>query len=54
MKYDFVVMGATGMQGRIVTKDLLKSGYSVLLCGRDESRVKDLLRNKKPLLRILI
>ncbi len=47
MKFDFVVIGATGMQGRIVTKDLLKCGYSVLLCGRDESRVKDLLKNKK-------
>jgi len=41
------VIGATGMQGRIVTKDLLKCGYSVLLCGRDENRVKDLLKNKK-------
>jgi len=47
MKYDFIVIGATGMQGKIVTKDLLKCGFSVLLCGRDESRVKDLLRNKK-------
>ena len=47
MKFDFCVIGATGMQGRIVTKDLLKCGYSVLLCGRDESRVKDLLKNKK-------
>lgn len=47
MKFDFVVIGATGMQGRIVTKDLLKSGYSVLMCGRDESRIQDLLKNKK-------
>jgi lysine 6-dehydrogenase len=45
-KYDFVVLGATGMQGKIVTKDLLKSGYSVLLCGRDKSRVEHLLKNK--------
>ena len=47
MKFDFAVIGATGMQGRIVTKDLLKCGYSVLLCGRDKSRVIDLLKNKK-------
>ncbi|MEK6829700.1 MAG: saccharopine dehydrogenase C-terminal domain-containing protein [Nanoarchaeota archaeon] len=47
MKFDFAVVGATGMQGRIVTKDLLTNGYSVLLCGRDRSRVRDLLRNKK-------
>ena len=44
MKFDFVVIGATGMQGRIVTKDLVKSGYSVLMCGRDKTRVDDLLK----------
>ncbi|MEK6817284.1 MAG: saccharopine dehydrogenase C-terminal domain-containing protein [Nanoarchaeota archaeon] len=44
MKFDFVVVGATGMQGRIVSKDLLKSDYSVLLCGRDKSRVMHLLK----------
>jgi lysine 6-dehydrogenase len=43
MKFDFAVIGATGMQGRIVTKDLVKSGYSVLMCGRDKRRVDDLL-----------
>ncbi|MEK6888996.1 MAG: saccharopine dehydrogenase C-terminal domain-containing protein [Nanoarchaeota archaeon] len=47
MKYDFVVLGATGMQGRIVSKDLLKNGYSVLLCGRDKSRVLHLLKKYK-------
>ena len=47
MKFDFAVVGAPGMQGKIVTKDLLTNGYSVLLCGRDRSRVRDLLRNKK-------
>ncbi|MDD5699868.1 MAG: saccharopine dehydrogenase C-terminal domain-containing protein [Candidatus Nanoarchaeia archaeon] len=44
MKFDFVVTGATGMQGRIVTKDLIKSGYSVLMCGRDKGRVDYLLK----------
>jgi lysine 6-dehydrogenase len=47
MKFDFIVIGATGMQGRIVTKDLLSNGYSVLLCGRDKSRVLHFLKNKK-------
>ncbi|MEK6909226.1 MAG: saccharopine dehydrogenase C-terminal domain-containing protein [Nanoarchaeota archaeon] len=43
MVFDFVVIGATGMQGRIVTRDLLENGYSVLLCGRDKKRVEYLL-----------
>ncbi len=47
MKYDFVVLGATGTQGRIASKDLLNSGYSILLCGRDSKRIKYLLRNKR-------
>ena len=44
MKFDFVVLGATGMQGKIVSKDLLENGYSVLLCGRDKSRVEHILK----------
>jgi saccharopine dehydrogenase-like NADP-dependent oxidoreductase len=47
MVYDFVVMAATGMQGRIVTRDLLENGYSVLLCGRDKKRVQHLLTKYK-------
>ena len=47
MKFDFVVFGATGMQGRIVSRDLLISGYSVLLCGRDKKRLHKLLKNYK-------
>lgn len=47
MKYDFVVFGATGIQGRIVTKDLLENGYFVLMCGRDKSRVEHLLNKYK-------
>ncbi len=45
--FDFVVMAATGMQGRIVTRDLLENGYSVLLCGRDKKRVQHLLNKHK-------
>ncbi len=47
MKYDFVVLGATGLQGKIVTKDLLENGYSVMLCGRDKSRIEHLLKRYK-------
>src|SRR3972149_10444868 len=43
MKYDFIVIGATGMQGKIVTKDLVKNGHSVLMCGRDKSRIEHFL-----------
>ena len=44
MRFDFIVLGATGAQGRIVSRDLLESGYSVLLCGRDRSRVEHLIK----------
>jgi saccharopine dehydrogenase (NAD+, L-lysine-forming) len=47
MKFDFVVLGATGMQGRIVVRDLLENNYSVLLCGRDKSVVIGLLKKHK-------
>ena len=44
MAFDFVVFGATGMQGKIVARDLIENGYSVLLCGRDKSRVEHILK----------
>ncbi len=47
MKFDFVVVGATGMQGKIVTRDLLENNYSVLMCGRDKSQINKFLKNKK-------
>jgi saccharopine dehydrogenase-like NADP-dependent oxidoreductase len=47
MTYDFVVFGATGQQGRIVSKDLLYNGYSVLLCGRDQGKISHLLKDFK-------
>ena len=45
--YDFIVVGATGIQGRIATKDLLQNGYSVMLAGRDKGRVENILRKYK-------
>lgn len=47
MKFDFVVMGATGMQGRIVSRDLLENGYSVFLCGRDKKRLEKIMSKYK-------
>ena len=47
MRYDFVVLGATGMQGKIVSRDLLENNYSVLLCGRDKSRIEHLLNKHR-------
>lgn len=47
MVFDFCVIGATGMQGKIVTKDLLLSGYSVMMCGRDKPRIEYLLKKYK-------
>ncbi|QQG40056.1 MAG: saccharopine dehydrogenase NADP-binding domain-containing protein [Candidatus Aenigmatarchaeota archaeon] len=44
MAFDVVVLGATGIQGRISTRDLLESGYSVLMCGRDRKRIEHLLK----------
>mgnify|MGYP001579568435 CR=1 FL=1 len=47
MVFDFVVLGATGMQGRIVSRDLLEGKYSVLMCGRDKRMVERLLKKYK-------
>ncbi len=47
MTFDFVILGATGMQGRIVVRDLLEKHYSVLLCGRDKPRVEHFLKKYK-------
>jgi saccharopine dehydrogenase-like NADP-dependent oxidoreductase len=44
MKHDFAIIGATGLQGNIVARDLLERGWKALLCGRDKSRVEWLLR----------
>lgn len=42
--YDFVVLGADGMQGRIVTRDLLEKGYSVLLSDLSQLKLKEMLK----------
>ncbi len=47
MKYDFIIFGGTGIQGRICAKDLIGSGYSVLLVGRDKSKIRKLLQSRK-------
>ncbi len=47
MKFDFVVLGATGEEGSIAARDLLNNGYSVLLCGRNIERIQPLLKKYK-------
>ena len=44
MKYDFLILGADGMQGIIVTRDLLESGYSVFLADLYNTRLKAFLK----------
>ncbi|HWQ99376.1 MAG TPA: saccharopine dehydrogenase C-terminal domain-containing protein [Candidatus Methylomirabilis sp.] len=45
--YDFLVLGADGMQGSIVARDLLESGYHVYLADLYDVRVKS-LQSKYP------
>src|SRR3989338_2616727 len=47
MKYDFIIFGGTGQQGKICARDLLESGYSVMIAGRNKEAVTDLLKSKK-------
>jgi saccharopine dehydrogenase-like NADP-dependent oxidoreductase len=47
MKYDFVVLGADGMQGLIATKDLLQKGYSILCADLYRTKIKKLLKESK-------
>ncbi|HEV8677544.1 MAG TPA: saccharopine dehydrogenase C-terminal domain-containing protein [Candidatus Paceibacterota bacterium] len=44
MKYDFAVIGANGMQGKIVARDLLEGGYSVLLAANDRMFIDETLK----------
>lgn len=46
-EFDFVVIGANGMQGKIVAKDLLASGHRVLLAGTDDYGLDSILEHKK-------
>jgi saccharopine dehydrogenase-like NADP-dependent oxidoreductase len=47
MKYDFLVLGADGMQGLIVTRDLLEKQYSVFASDLYKVRIGELLRGHK-------
>lgn len=47
MNYDFVVLGALGMQGKIVCRDLLEKGYFVLFVDRERPLNRDLLKRYK-------
>ena len=47
MRYDFAVVGANGMQGKIAARDLLESGYSVLLCATDDYGLEKILEHEK-------
>jgi lysine 6-dehydrogenase len=47
MAFDFIVFGGTGQQGRLCVRDLLESGYRVMIAGRNETAVSDLLKNRK-------
>jgi lysine 6-dehydrogenase len=47
MQYDFIVIGANGVQGKIVAKDLLLSGHSVLLAAIDDYNLDSLIDFKK-------
>jgi len=42
--YDFVILGADGMQGSIVARDLLERGYAVFLADIVKLRIDWLMR----------
>jgi saccharopine dehydrogenase-like NADP-dependent oxidoreductase len=43
MKFDFVVIGANGTQGKITAKDLLENGFKVLLAAIDDFQIEHLI-----------
>ncbi len=47
MKYDFAVIGANGIQGKIVSRVLLEDGYNVLLCANDDYGIEELIEHSK-------
>lgn len=47
MKYDFVVLGADGIQGLIVTKDLLQKDCSILVADLYRTKISKLLKQSK-------
>ena len=46
-KYDFFILGGAGMQGRIVAKDLLESGYSVAIADIDRIRAQRMVKKSR-------
>src|SRR3989338_8638944 len=48
MKYDFIILGADGMQGDIVIRDLLKQGYTVFAADLYKTRIKKILQRTSP------
>ncbi|MBS3089454.1 saccharopine dehydrogenase NADP-binding domain-containing protein [Candidatus Pacearchaeota archaeon] len=44
---DFIIFGGSGMQGRICAKDLISSGYKIILVGRDPKNIQDILGNPR-------
>src|SRR3989344_8588316 len=42
-KFDFVVIAANGIQGRIASRYLLEKGYAVLLCANDDYKMEKLI-----------
>lgn len=42
-KFDFVVIAANGIQGRIVSRLLLEDGHNVLLCANDDYQMEKLI-----------
>lgn len=47
MQYDFAVIAANGIQGRIAARRLLEDGYSVLLCANDDYKMDKLIDHPK-------
>lgn len=43
MKYDFLILGADGMQGRIVARDLLESGSAIFCADLYRAKIKRVL-----------
>src|SRR3989338_86846 len=45
MRCDFAVVGANGMQGKIVARDLIEHGYTALLCASDDFGLENVLEH---------
>lgn len=43
-KYDFLILGGAGMQGKIVAKDLIQCGYSIFIADIDRNRAQKLAK----------